>query len=124
MNLNDFILTKRKFQTESVELYIKTLEDEIVRLNKMVDNPSINDDIIEFEPIKRSSKFRDNELENECLIFWKKNGFDFDLDHIKIHEPKLFAREMKKAYDRMNQRQHYRANKLKNKAFELNDIEY
>ena len=35
MDLNKFIKTKRKFQTESVETYIKTLEDEILNLNNI-----------------------------------------------------------------------------------------
>ena len=75
MDLNKFIKTKRKFQTESVETYIKTLEDEILKLNNIIDRTNIDDHpLIEFDPIKRSSKFTDQELEKECVIFWEKNG--------------------------------------------------
>lgn len=121
MDLNKFIKTKRKFQTESVETYIKTLEDEILKLNNIIDRTNIDDHpLIEFDPIKRSSKFTDQELEKECVIFWEKNGFDFDLDHIRKYEKNLYSKEIKKAYDRMNQRQNYRKRKISRKDFKLN----
>ena len=121
MDLNKFIKTKRKFQTESVETYIKTLEDEILKLNNIIDRTNIDDHpLIEFDPIKGSSKFTDQELEKECVIFWEKNGFDFDLDHIRKYEKNLYSKEIKKAYDRMNQRQNYRKRKISRKDFKLN----
>ena len=127
MDLNKFIKTKRKFQIpliarelpESVEDYIKKLEDEIIRLSGPK-KQSDSSPIIKFDPIKRSSKFTDQELEKECIIFFEKKGMNFDAEYLKEHEKLIYSKEIKKAYDRMNQRQNYRKRKISRKDTKLN----